>query len=111
MHVVEHIGLGRYGDSIDPEGDRVVASELARVLAPSGSLFFVVPRAEKAYIPYNAHRVYSFKEALGLLPGLDLLEFALIPDDAARWGMILNATEKDLIGQHYACGCLKLRKA
>jgi SAM-dependent methyltransferase len=110
MHVVEHIGLGRYGDSIAPEGDKRAAYELARVLAPAGSLLFVVPMAETAYIAYNAHRVYSFKEALSLFPGLELLEFVLIPDDAARRGMIMNAAEADLVGQRYACGCFQFRK-
>jgi hypothetical protein len=37
MHVLEHIGLGRYGDAIDASGDRKAAVEL-RVLAPGGQL-------------------------------------------------------------------------
>src|SRR2546423_10328582 len=43
MHVVEHIGLGRYGDDLDPDGDLKAIAELQRVLAPDGSLLFVVP--------------------------------------------------------------------
>ena len=43
MHVAEHIGLGRYGDKIDPEGDKRAMSELDRVVAPKGQLIFVVP--------------------------------------------------------------------
>ena len=38
MHVVEHIGMGRYGDTIDPDGDLKAISELQRVLAIGGSL-------------------------------------------------------------------------
>ena len=33
MHVVEHIGLGRYGDILDPDGDSKAISELKRALA------------------------------------------------------------------------------
>jgi hypothetical protein len=33
MHVVEHVGLGRYGDALDPKGDARACAELARVLA------------------------------------------------------------------------------
>jgi hypothetical protein len=44
MHVVEHIGLGRYGDALDPDGDLKAISELKRVLGNEGSLlYFVVP--------------------------------------------------------------------
>jgi SAM-dependent methyltransferase len=43
MHVVEHIGLGRYGDPLDPDGDLKAMKELARVVAPGGDLLFVTP--------------------------------------------------------------------
>src|SRR2546430_12288402 len=36
LHVAEHIGLGRYGDAIDPLGTRKAIGELARVLAVDG---------------------------------------------------------------------------
>ncbi|MGA2030503.1 MAG: DUF268 domain-containing protein, partial [Verrucomicrobiota bacterium] len=32
MHVVEHVGLGRYGDPLDPNGDLKAMNELERVL-------------------------------------------------------------------------------
>ena len=36
MHVVEHVGLGRYGDPLDPDGDLKAMAELKRVLATEG---------------------------------------------------------------------------
>jgi SAM-dependent methyltransferase len=36
--VIEHIGLGRYGDELDPRGSEKAAAELTRVLAPRGDL-------------------------------------------------------------------------
>ncbi len=35
-HVIEHIGLGRYGDVLDPGGDLKAISELKRALAVGG---------------------------------------------------------------------------
>ena len=61
MHVVEHVGLGRYGDPLDPEGDQKAMEELQRVLAPGGDLLFVVP-VGKPRILYNAHRIYSYRQ-------------------------------------------------
>jgi hypothetical protein len=43
MHTVEHVGLGRYGDHIDPDGDMQAARELERVVAKGGSLLFCCP--------------------------------------------------------------------
>lgn len=58
MHVVEHVGLGRYGDVLDPDGDLKAIGELKRVLSPGGTLLFVVP-VGKPEIRFNAHRTYS----------------------------------------------------
>lgn len=38
MHVVEHIGLGRYGDPIDIDGDLKAIAELKRVVTRGGGL-------------------------------------------------------------------------
>ena len=36
LHAVEHVGLGRYGDPIDPEGCFTAMRELGRVVSPGG---------------------------------------------------------------------------
>ncbi|WP_222874058.1 methyltransferase domain-containing protein [Hankyongella ginsenosidimutans] len=38
LHVVEHVGLGRYGDPLNPDGCWQAMRELARVVAPAGRL-------------------------------------------------------------------------
>ncbi len=43
MHTVEHVGLGRYGDGIDSDGDIKAITELKRVVSNGGSLLFVTP--------------------------------------------------------------------
>ena len=48
MHVIEHIGLGRYGDKFDYDGDLKAIKELKRVLAVGGNLLFVVPIGKEA---------------------------------------------------------------
>ena len=47
MHTLEHIGLGRYGDKVDPMGDIRAMNELARVTAPGGNLLIAVPWANQ----------------------------------------------------------------
>lgn len=107
MHVVEHIGLERYGDRFDPKGDLKAIAELIRVLNRGGQLLFVIPLGEKARIQYNAHRIYTYQQIIEYFKSLDLIEFAFITDDGS---FIEVATEIDTLGQQYGCGCFLFKK-
>lgn len=109
MHTVEHIGLGRYGDTIDPNGDVKAIKELARVLAPEGHLLFVVP-VGKPKIEFNAHRIYSYEQVIGLFPNLKLVEFSMVTDTVEQGDFIENADPKLVQSQNYACGCFLFKK-
>ena len=104
MHVVEHVGLGRYGDALDPEGDLKAISELKRVLSPQGTLLFVVPIG-KPKIMFNAHRIYSHVQIMDHFRELHLQEFALIPDEPADGGLLINPELSMIDKQTYGCGC------
>lgn len=105
MHVVEHVGLGRYGDRLDPEGDLKAIKELKRVLALGGSLLFVVPIGGHPQIQFNAHRIYSYNQIKSYFAEFELREFSLIRDYAHGGGLVLNATEETSNEQEYGCGC------
>lgn len=109
MHTVEHVGLGRYGDPIDPEGDKKAAAELARVLAPGGTLIFVTP-VGKPKIAFNAHRIYAYQQVLDLFPGLTLKEFSLVPDNFRAEGFLEGAEPALVEKQDWGCGCFCFTK-
>lgn len=104
MHTVEHVGLGRYGDSIDPEGDIKAINELIRVIKPGGSLLFVVP-VGRSRIEFNAHRIYSYRQVSDMFKNMTLKEFSLIPDNFKDVGMIVDASEDEVDKQEWGCGC------
>jgi hypothetical protein len=108
MHTIEHIGLGRYGDPINPDGDKKACMELTRVLAKEGNLLFVVP-VGKPRIMFNAHRIYSFEQVINMFIELKLIEFSLVPDDKDK-GFIKNADPLIVDQQNYGCGCFWFRK-
>ena len=110
MHTVEHVGLGRYGDPMDYDGDIKAINELKRVLAPNGSLLFVVPLGATDIIHFNAHRVYSKEQVISLFTGLELHEFTLIPEDETDGGLVINPDAKLLETQKYGCGCFWFKK-
>ncbi|GAA4333766.1 DUF268 domain-containing protein [Flaviaesturariibacter amylovorans] len=106
MHTVEHIGLGRYGDPLDPEGDLKAIGELKRVLAPGGDLLFVTP-VGRPRIEFNGHRIYSYEQIASYFAPLQLKEFSLIPD---KGGLIANADPALVAQQSYGCGCFWFKK-
>lgn len=109
MHVIEHIGLGRYGDPLNSIGDELAAKELTRVLAPGGNLLIVVPVAEKASIRFNGHRIYSLTKVKKLFEELDLIEMSFLNDRQSN-KFTRHATEVDVHGSDYGCGCFLFRK-
>lgn len=109
MHTVEHIGLGRYGDALDPNGDLKAIDELKRVLAPGGLLYFVVPVGQPR-ICFNAHRIYSYEQIVEYMTPLELVEFSLIPDDGQLVGIVEHADPGIVSLQKYACGLFIFRK-
>jgi hypothetical protein len=108
MHVIEHIGLGRYGDPLDPDGDLKAIRELIRVLAPGGDLLIVTP-VGRPRVVFNAHRIYDHEAFAGYFAPLELVEFTLIEERGERGLMV--APPADVVRtESYACGCFWFRK-
>ena len=72
--VIEHIGLGRYGDSFDSLGSEKSIREIKRVLAKEGNLYISVPIDDKNRTYFNAHRSFTKKYVLELFKPLKLIE-------------------------------------
>lgn len=106
LHVAEHIGLGRYGDPLDPAGTAKACAELRRVLAPGGVLYFALPIGVEA-VYFNAHRVHQPQTILDYFSGLQLVEFAAINDGGH---FIRSAKVEDYTNARYACGCFYFTK-
>lgn len=106
MHTIEHIGLGRYGDKIDPDGDLKAISELQRVIKKGGNLLLVTP-VGKPRILFNAHRIYSFQLILDLFDNFILKEFSLVDDQGH---FITNANPTKVENLSYGCGCFWFSK-
>lgn len=111
MHVVEHIGLGRYGDALDAEGDLKAIMELKRVLDTNGDLYFVVPIGAVARVQFNAHRIYRHEQVVEMFADLQLIDFSVIPDDPRDGGLVSRPDNELLNRQSYACGCYHFRKS
>jgi SAM-dependent methyltransferase len=108
LHAVEHIGLGRYGDRVDPEGPERAMASLGRILRPGGTLFFSVP-VGRPRVEFNTHRVLDAGEVATSFErlGLSLDRFTLIDD---RGELHEDADPTDARGAEYSCGIFVLSK-
>jgi SAM-dependent methyltransferase len=106
LHVAEHIGLGRYGDPLDPLGTIKACQELARVLKPGGKLYFALPIGKNS-VYFNAHRVHTPANILEYFKNLKLVSFAAVGDDGHFYS---SANPQDFANANYACGMFEFTK-
>jgi len=106
LHVIEHIGLGRYGDELDPDGTMKACREMARVLKKSGYLYISLP-VGRYRICFNAHRVFTPDSIVGYCRGLRLVDFAVVDDDGK---FIEHADYRKFNHLNYGCGMFEFRK-
>jgi len=106
LHTIEHVGLGRYGDSINPDGWRVALRELARVLAPGGRLYLGTPIGRER-VCFNSERVFSPKTILDAIPALQPVSLAAI-DERDRF--VSDADLDRMLTIPAGCGLFELTK-
>ena len=111
LHVIEHIGLGRYGDPIDPLGAEKASTELKRVLSVGGSLYISMPIG-RPRVQFNGHRTFSPQEVLMLFEGLTLTNAALV-DNYGHYHSDVNLNTvifNETLGNEFALGCFVFKR-
>ncbi|MEN9417535.1 MAG: hypothetical protein RI988_1155 [Pseudomonadota bacterium] len=111
LHVLEHFGLGRYGDAIEPNGHRRGFNNLLRMLEPGGTLYVSFPIGRATEVHFNAHRVFHPTEVLTWAdtPGaVELLHFDFVDDQGALHRDANPAGQ--LPPMSFGCGIYTLRK-
>jgi len=111
LHAIEHFGLGRYGDTIDPEGYLLGLNNIHKILRKGGRFYFSVPigpqRAE-----FNAHRVFGLKYLFQLLSEryhVDAFSFVDDRGDLHENAVMQENIENDC-GCNFGCGIFELTK-
>jgi hypothetical protein len=111
LHALEHFGLGRYGDSIDPDGHLRGLAGLRRLLAPGGTFYLSVPIG-RPRVQFNAHRVFAVPQLIAMLAGsFAVRRFSYVDDagalhDDIPWDGAEAATS---FGCEYGCGIVECR--
>ena len=105
LHTLEHFGLGRYGDPIDPDGHIKGFRNLVQMVDKGGTFYISFPIGSKERVEFNAHRVFNPLSILAW-PGaeqLSLVDFAFVDDsgDLHTRATPNEANERKL---NYGCG-------
>ncbi len=108
LHVLEHIGLGRYGDTLDVDGTKKACKELARILAKGGNLYIVLPVGDEVTC-FNAHKILSPSTVIDYFKDLKLVEFSASNCETGK-GLVRNADLVKVSKSSYACGMFHFTK-
>ncbi len=108
LHAMEHFGLGRYGDPINPNSYLLFAQAVQRVMKPGGHLYLGVPVGPKDKCVFNAHRIFNIRTILEIFDSLELLDIGIIgPRDVE----VKSIEESDYnFVEDYSCGVFEFVK-
>lgn len=109
LHVIEHLGLGKYGDAIDPNGHRRVFADFGRVLEQGSKLYISSPTSRSPGIVFNGGRHLDPLEmqADARAAGFAIDEVAFVQDN---WEFVINPNQDQLLGSDYGCTILCMTK-
>ena len=121
LHALEHFGLGRYGDPVDPDAWKKALDQYVRVLCNGSYLFLSVPVGKCERVEFNAHRVFSPQSIIDQVGGrLHIEEFTFFHNGERTTYDMSRASEKEIkevveyINNHmigsYDCGIFVFKK-
>lgn len=106
LHALEHFGLGRYGDQIDPKGFEQGLINMASLLREGGVFYLAVPIGIDR-VEFNAHRVFDPRDIVDLcnMNALKLTALSVIRQGGMVSQLMLNESEfVGLASERYALG-------
>lgn len=111
LHAIEHFGLGRYGDPIDPEGHLKGVLNIVRMVEKGGMFYISFPIGFNDAVHFNAHRVFHPMSIFGWEGVKDVLELQRFDWVDATGEINMNAKVEDAVDSvKYGCGIYTFRK-
>lgn len=84
LHALEHFGLGRYGDPVDPNGYKRGIVSMSMLLKPGGKFYLSVPVGRER-VEFNAHQVFDPRKIVNQFRacGLRLDHLSIVDSDGS----------------------------
>ncbi|TWJ26351.1 DUF268 domain-containing protein [Geobacter argillaceus] len=112
LHALEHFGLGRYGDPIDPKGYESGLLNMSKILRSGGVFYLSVPVGIER-VEFNAHRIFDPNTIVraAMKGNLKLSEFALFTTDEGLEELDISSENLSSISlKEYALGIFTFKK-
>lgn len=106
---LEHFGLGRYGDSIDPEACFKCFGEIPRKMRKGGNLYISVP-VGKERVQFNAHRIFYASTIIESFPSLYLEEYSCVCEGMLEKDVDIHRYDSDSHDGEYRYGLFHFKK-
>ena len=111
LHAIEHFGLGRYGDPVDPLGHIKGFNNIVRMLKREGILYVSFPIGRSSEVHFNAHRVFHPRDVFSWAEDsakLRLERFDYVDDDGnLQQDVDIEKTHLDVV---HGCGIYTFTK-
>ena len=105
LSVIEHIGLGRYGDKINIDGMKGAINEMKRVLSPKGMMLVAFPVGKESIIHFNAHRICTPELVYEMFSDLNIKD-----EKYALRDEIVSKERFEKLKRPYSYGCYYLSR-
>ncbi len=100
---IEHFGLGRYGDTIDPDAPFRCFERIQEKMKAGGNLYISLPIG-KERLEFNAHRVFYAKTVVECFNSMQLKEFSCCTVDGIERNVSLDKYDNDGHNENYRYG-------
>lgn len=100
---LEHFGLGRYGDPVNPEACFICFKAINEKVRPGGHVYISVPVGRER-VEFNAHRVFYAQTIADCFEEFRLVEFACAADGKLETGVDLHKYDRDTHDGNYRYG-------
>ncbi len=107
---LEHFGLGRYGDPIDPEACFKCFSNIQKKLKSGGRFYLSLP-VGKERVEFNAHRVFYASTVIDCFHELQLQEFSCACEGKVEYHVDIHKYDQDTHNGEYRYGLFSFVKA
>lgn len=108
FHAIEHFGLGRYGDPINPEASFQAMRSMVRVVRKGGRIYLGVPIGSEDRLIFNSDRIFRVKTVLDNFVGTKLVDAQIIRG-ANTYTEDLIKKDWDRI-ENFSCGLFEFIK-
>lgn len=106
---LEHFGLGRYGDTVDPEGCFRCFANIQKKLKKGGDLYISVP-VGKERVEFNAHRIFYPATVIDSFTDMELVEFSCATETKIEHNVDIHKYDDDMHNGNHRFGLFHFRK-